>query len=33
MQATLPDSLLSSLSEFVAARTGLYFPPERWGDL
>ena len=33
MQATLPDSLLSSLSEFVSARTGLYFPPERWGDL
>lgn len=33
MQAILPDSLLSSLSELVAARTGLYFPPERWGDL
>jgi len=33
MQSTLPDSLSSSLSEFVAARTGLYFPPERWGDL
>ena len=33
MQATLPDSLLSSLSELVAVRMGLYFPPERWGDL
>ncbi len=33
MQATLPDSLLSSLSEFIAVRIGLYFPPERWGDL
>lgn len=33
MLATLPDSLLSSLSELVATRTGLYFPPERWGDL
>lgn len=33
MPATLPDSLLSRLSEFVATRTGLYFPPERWGDL
>jgi len=33
MQSTLPDSLSSSLSEFVAIRTGLHFPPERWGDL
>lgn len=33
MQATLPDSLLSSLSELVATRTGLSFPPERWSDL
>ncbi|MFZ2301241.1 MAG: CheR family methyltransferase [Gallionella sp.] len=33
MQTTLPDSLLPGLSEFVAARTGLYFPPERWSDL
>ena len=33
MQTTLPDSLLSRLSEFVADRTGLYFPPERRGDL
>ncbi|MDD5299984.1 MAG: chemotaxis protein CheR [Gallionella sp.] len=33
MQAPLPDSLSSSLSELVAIRTGLHFPPERWGDL
>ena len=33
MQATLPHSLLSSLSEFVATQTGLHFPPERWADL
>jgi chemotaxis protein methyltransferase CheR len=29
----LPDPLLSRLSEFLAAHTGLHFPPERWGDL
>ncbi|MDP2030746.1 MAG: CheR family methyltransferase [Thiobacillus sp.] len=29
----LPDSLLSSLSDFLAAQTGLYFPKKRWGDL
>ena len=33
VQTTLPDSLSSSLSELVAARMGLYFPPERRGDL
>lgn len=33
MQTTLSDSLLSRLSELVAARTGLHFPPERWSDL
>ena len=33
MRCTLPRSLLSELSEFVAARLGLYFPEERWGDL
>lgn len=33
MQTTLPSSLLSRLSELVAVRTGLHFPPERWGDL
>jgi len=33
MQRTFPDSLLPSLSEFIAIRTGLYFPPERWEDL
>lgn len=32
-QTTLPDSLLSRLSEFVASQTGLYFPQERWCDL
>jgi len=33
MQATLSDSILSRLSEFVAMQTGLHFPPERWADL
>jgi chemotaxis protein methyltransferase CheR len=33
MQTTLSSPLLSQLSEFVAAQTGLYFPQERWGDL
>ena len=33
MQTSLPDSLLSRLSEFVAIQTGLHFPPERWADL
>jgi chemotaxis protein methyltransferase CheR len=33
MRPSLPSPLLSRLSEFVAARTGLYFPQERWGDL
>lgn len=33
MQTTLSDSLLSRLSELVAARTGLHFPRERWSDL
>ena len=29
----LPDPLLSRFSEFLAARLGLSFPRERWGDL
>lgn len=33
MQTSLPDSLLSRLSEFVAIQMGLHFPPERWADL
>lgn len=33
MRATLPDSLLSALSALLAARIGLHFPKERWGDL
>lgn len=33
MRHTLPDPLLSRLSEFLAMRIGLYFPEERWGDL
>ena len=33
MRHTLPDFLLSSLSDFVAARLGLHFPKERWRDL
>lgn len=33
MQTTFPDSLYSRLSELVATRTGLHFPPGRRGDL
>ncbi|MHB1291120.1 MAG: CheR family methyltransferase [Sulfuricella sp.] len=33
MRPTLPHPLLSRLSEFLAAQTGLHFPEERWGDL
>ena len=33
MRRTLPESLLSRLSEFLAARIGLYFPQERRSDL
>lgn len=33
MRHTLPDELLASMSNQLAQRTGLYFPPERWGDL
>jgi chemotaxis protein methyltransferase CheR len=33
MQPTLPHPLLERLSEVLAARTGLHFPAERWGDL
>jgi chemotaxis protein methyltransferase CheR len=33
MKHTLPDSLLSQLSEFIAAKTALHFPQERWSDL
>jgi chemotaxis protein methyltransferase CheR len=33
MKNRLPDSLLSQLSEFVAARTALHFPRNRWSDL
>lgn len=33
MPRALSPDLLSSLSEFVAARMGLHFPRERWGDL
>ncbi|OGV77784.1 MAG: hypothetical protein A3I83_05025 [Methylotenera sp. RIFCSPLOWO2_02_FULL_45_14] len=33
MGSTLSFPLLPRLSEFVAAQTGLHFPPERWGDL
>ena len=29
----LPDALLARFSEFLAARVGLSFPRERWGDL
>ncbi len=33
MTAKISDSALLQLSEFVAARLGLYFPKERWLDL
>ena len=33
MKQNLPDSVLSQLSDFIAARMALYFPRERWGDL
>ena len=33
MRHTLPESLLFSMSDFVATRMGLHFPRERWGDL
>lgn len=33
MRPTLPDPLLSGLSGLLAARIGLHFPKERWGDL
>jgi len=33
MREKLPDNRMSQLSEFVAARTALHFPRERWGDL
>lgn len=33
MRHTLPDPLLSCLSEFLATQIGLHFPRERWGDL
>jgi len=33
MRAHLSDSLLSSLSDFLAAQTGLNFPEKRWSDL
>lgn len=33
MTTTISEGRLSQLSEFIAARMGLHFPPERWGDL
>jgi chemotaxis protein methyltransferase CheR len=33
MKDNTPDTLLSQLSEFIAAKTALHFPRERWGDL
>jgi chemotaxis protein methyltransferase CheR len=33
MSNGLPDTLSSSLSEFLAAEMGLYFPRDRWRDL
>jgi chemotaxis protein methyltransferase CheR len=33
MNTTLPDGLLSRLSEFVDSRMALHFPRSRWGEL
>src|SRR2546421_6052300 len=33
MTQRISNKLLAQLSEFVAARMGLYFPPGRWRDL
>jgi len=33
VRRAVPRPLLSGLSDFVAARMGLHFPEERWGDL
>lgn len=33
MATALPEPLLNALSQLLAQRTGLNFPPERWGDL
>lgn len=33
MNITLPEEVLMQLSDFVAARMGLYFPRARWHDL
>jgi chemotaxis protein methyltransferase CheR len=33
MRRPLPDRLLAGVSEFVALRMGLHFPPERWRDI
>ena len=32
-QITMPDALLSRLSDFLESQIGLHFPPERWRDL
>jgi len=33
MKNTISENRISQLSEFIAARMGLHFPPERWGEL
>ncbi len=33
MAEQVPESLLTRLSEFITARIGLHFPPEKWRDL
>jgi len=33
MSHSVSETLLSQISEFVAAQMGLHFPPERWRDL
>jgi len=33
MKNIISENRMAQLSEFIAARMGLHFPPERWGDL
>jgi chemotaxis protein methyltransferase CheR len=33
MKHAFPDSMMPQLSEFIATKTALHFPPERWSDL
>jgi len=33
MKNTISDNRMMQLSEFIASRMGLHFPPEKWGEL